>query len=301
MGASDLVCLNSRLVPREDARISPFDRGFLYGDGFFETTRIVSGRALFLDRHLTRLAGSCRETGFDRDLECARLADDVHRLVAANAVSEGYLRITVSRGIHGGRLAELAATAPTVFVEARAMALPPLACPPPLVLARSSYARDERNPLVRHKSLSYQLNALALAEGRRSGADEVYLLNSAGHLAEGAVTNLFLVQRGVVLTPDVSCGLLPGITRQAVLDLCGKLGVDVQLGTFPEADLAAAEEVFCTNSLRGVVGVRRVVAEGVRDLVGGPVTARIQAGYAQAAHEACRAVASEPGGSVSVV
>ncbi len=280
MTTADRVYLNGDLVPREAARISPIDRGFLYGDGFFETTRIEGGRAVFLGRHLRRIAASCAETGFGVDLDTEAMGDGVRDLIAANGVRSGYLRITVSRGVHAGALTRLQADAPTVFAEARPMDLPPLDGPAPIAIVRSAYRRDEHSPIVRHKSLSYQLNVLALAEGRAAGADEVYFLNGAGELAEGAITNIFFAREGVVRTPDVACGLLPGVTREVVLEVCAQQGIPAEVGRYAEADLLSADEVFCTNSLRGLVGVHRILASPEVAPPGGPVLSRLQAAYA---------------------
>ena len=277
------VYLNGRIVRRDEARVSPFDRGFLYGDGFFETTRIIKGVPLFLDRHLARVASSCRETGFGCELDVGGLSAGVRQLIEANRVQEGYLRVTVSRGLHGGDLSALPAQAPTVFAEARPMALSPLDAPPSLVLARSPYRRDERSPVVRHKSLSYQLNVLALAEARRRGADELFFLNTKGQLTEGATANLFFVTGGVVRTPDVSCGLLPGITRQVVLELCVEAAVPTGAGFYGEDDLRAADEVFCTNSLRGLMSVARILDYPEKAFAACPVTSRLRARYAELA------------------
>ena len=288
MTSADRVYLNGELVPRHAARISPFDRGFLYGDGFFETTRIEAGVPVFLDRHLRRMAASCAQTGFGADLDVQSVADGVHMLIAANAVHEGYLRVTVSRGAYAGSLAKLETEAPTVFAEARPLELPPLDAPAPIAIVRSAFRRDERSPVVRHKSLSYQLNVLALAEGRKSGADEVYFLNAAGRLTEGAITNLFFARGGRALTPDVACGLLPGVTREVVLEVCAEEGVAAETGCYAEPELLAADEVFCTNSLRGVVGVRAILGSPEVTPPGGPVLARIQRAYAARVRRDCR-------------
>jgi branched-subunit amino acid aminotransferase/4-amino-4-deoxychorismate lyase len=279
--------VNGRIVSRAEAAVSAFDRGFLYGDGFFETTRVWSSVPVFLDRHLDRLCASCAGTGFGAPLDVEAIRNAVARLVESNAVTDGYLRVTVSRGVHSGRLDELAAANPTVTVEVRAMQLPPLEAAPPLILMRSPYRRDEHSPLVRHKSLSYQTNVLALAAAHRAGADEVFFLNCAGNLTEGAVSNLFFVSRGRVFTPDVSCGLLPGIARQVVLELCGALGIPAQVGVFREGDLREAEAAFCTNSLRGVMPVRGFVDRPERAVQVHEVTARLQAEYAGAVRLAC--------------
>jgi branched-subunit amino acid aminotransferase/4-amino-4-deoxychorismate lyase len=281
------VYLNGQIIPRGRARIEPFDRGFLYGDGFFETTRVYRGRAVFLDRHLERLSSSCRATGFGPGPDVKKLRAGIKRLIRANGIRDGYLRVTVSRGLHRGTLTDLGASEPTVFVEARAMKLPPLDAPSPLTLARSPHRRNEGSPLVRHKSLSYQLNVLALAEGRRRGADEVYFLNSRGRLTEGAVSSLFWVSGGVVRTADVACGLLPGITRQVVLDLCAEHGVRVDVGEFAEEELTAADEVFCTNSLRGIMAVQKLLEAPEKELASFGFVSRLQNTYAAHVARAC--------------
>jgi branched-subunit amino acid aminotransferase/4-amino-4-deoxychorismate lyase len=293
MSEIDYVFLNGGIVPRAHAVISPLDRGFLYGDGFFETTRILDGVALWLDRHLDRLAASCRETGFGTPVEVEALRSGVERVIEANEVRDGYLRITLSRGVHRGELADLEAAWPTTLVQASSMDLPPLDSPPPLVLAGSRYRIDEHSPLVRHKSLSYQANLLALAEARRAGADEVFLLNSADQLTEGAISNLFFVKHGSVCTPDVSCGLLPGITREVVLGLCAELTIPFETRVYGEEDIWTADLVFCTNSLRGIMPVERIVGPPDRTMPApGETTGLLQQAYADLARSTCKAAAS---------
>ena len=296
MGSADRVWLNGEIVEGPDAAIAPRDRGFLYGDGFFETTRILNGHALFLDLHLARLAASCRETGFGWEPDSEEMAAAVAGLVAANRAADGYLRISVSRGVHSGALTELAAGSPTTFIETRSMSLAPLHAAPPVLLARSTWRRNERSPLVRHKCLSYMENVLALADARRRGADEVYFLNSQDLLTEGAITNLFWVKDGEVYTPAVRCGLLPGVTRGVVLDLCERLGMPACQGEFPEPALACADEAFCTNSLRGIVAVRGLLEWPEAPLAEGPATNRLRQAYADHALASCGG-GREAGGS----
>jgi len=283
----DCVYLNGCVVPRSEARISVSDRGFLYGDGFFETMRIVGGRPFRLEAHLERMRQSCLAAGWGGAPDDREIREAVEALVRANGVREGYLRITVSRGEHRGALTDLEAREPTVLVDAHAMELPPLESPPPFTLARSAFPVNERSPLARHKALSYQQNLLALADGRRRGADEVYFVNTRGLLAEGAISNLFLVWDGVVGTPDVRCGLLPGITREAVREICADAGIPLETGEYPEGELGTADEVFCTNSLRGIVAVERIVDTPPRDFTAHPLTARLQGLYAALVRREC--------------
>jgi len=282
----DYVYLNGAVLRRSEAKIPAMDRGFLYGDGLFETMRVVSGVAFRLDRHLERLSRACDECLWGRRPDCGEIRGAAQRLLLKNQVTEGYLRITVSRGPYSGNLTDLAAQQPTVFIDARPMDLPPLEAAPPYVLARSPYALNERSPLARHKSLSYQANLLALAEGRRRGADEVYFLNSRRRLAECATSNLFFVQGSSIFTPAEQCGLLPGITREAVLELCAENRVACQTGEYGEEKLLSSDGAFCTNSLRGIVPVRAILGcEG--GFVQNAVTARLQSLYAALVRREC--------------
>jgi branched-chain amino acid aminotransferase len=288
MSPGEFVLLCRELVPRADARVSPFDRGFLYGDGFFETTRVVGGVALFMDRHLERLANSCRAAGFEQPPDEDELAEDLGRLIRANALSEGYLRLTVTRGLHGGLLTEVEGP-PTVFAEARAAALPPLDASEAITLAISPYRLNEDSPAAGHKSVSYQANLLALAEARSRDADDALLLNAAEDLCECTISNVFLVVDERVLTPAESCGPLPGVTRAIVLELCRELGLHAEEGRYGVDELQAAEEVFCTNSLRGIMPVCEVVGVCLGLPAPGAVTERLQAAYAVEALGWCAA------------
>ncbi len=281
------VYLNGEILPWDEAAGSPLDRGFLYGDGLFETTRVMAGVPLLLDMHLARLAGSCRSLGFVYTPDMDVISESVRRLIEANGVREGYLRITVTRGVHEGALTDLEAPEPTVLIQARSMSLPPLEQHPPIVLGRAPFPINEGSPIAAHKSTSYQPNLLALAEGRADGADEVYFLNSRGHLAEGAISNLFLIRDGVVHTPEVGCGLLPGITRRVVLGLCRESDIPCEQGMYPESDILRADEVFCTNSLRGIMPVGVLKGCDERHLAApGPLTRRLQQAYARYARDA---------------
>ena len=281
------VYLNGAIVDRTVPGIAPADRGFLYGDGFFETLRVFSGRPFLLDEHVERLNGSCRETGWEWRLDVDLAAGAVRALFDENGLGDAYVRITVSRGAGNPGLTELACREPTVLIDVRGMELPPLDELQRIKLVRSPYRRDEQSPLVRHKSVSYQLNVLALAEGRSRGADEVFFLNTADCLAEGAISNLFFVRDGVLFTPAVECGLLPGITRGVVIELAEREGIAVSSGCFPEDDLRAADEVFCTNSLRGVMSVRQVLDWPDVDLGEAALTSRLHEMYGRKVRNAC--------------
>lgn len=290
----DFVSLNGSVVKRREARISALDRGFLFGDGFFETTRIVGGTPFRLRRHLERMGAACHETGWQWVPDPEAVGKSLRRLIRCNDVEEGYLRISVSRGVHDGPLTELRAAEPTVLIDAHPMDLAPLDGAAPLTLARAPWTRNENSPVTAMKSLSYQDSVLALARGRGRGADEVYFLNGRGELAEGAISNLFTVRGGTVMTPHSDCGLLPGIGREVVLEICHAEGIPHRSGRYPERDLLEAEEIFCTNSLRGVMPVERVIEEGGGRWGECPLTRRLQRLYAKLVLAEC---GGEPGRS----
>jgi branched-chain amino acid aminotransferase len=275
-------------LPAEEARISPFDRGFLYGDGFFETTRIENCIPFRLGAHINRLNDSCAETGWQWQADREGLVEAASELIAKNSVESGYLRLTVSRGIHSGSLTELQTHRPTVFMQVRPMKLAPLEEPPPFTLARASGRLNENSPTAGHKSVSYQANLMNLAKGRIEGADEVCLLNTRGHITEGTISNIFWVKNGTVRTPARDCGLLPGITREIVFQLCDDAGIPVECGHYPETVIETADEIFCTNSLRGIVRVAVLLSPVRRELPHSPVTRTLQSSYAFLVAKECK-------------
>jgi len=267
---SEQVSLGGVVLPEGGARISVLDRGLLYGDGFFETLRIEESVALLIERHLTRLKASCCMAGFGDCVDFDAMKCGAAEIIAANDVRCGRLRITLTRGVLPG-IGTGPATAPTILMQAGAMDLPALDAAEPITLAISPWRANERSPIVGHKRIGFQENLLALAEARTCGADEALLLNSVGHLAEGSISNIFLIKDGRVMTPAPECGLLPGIMRDLVLEAC-----DVEEGAYDLDDLHAADEIFCTNSLRGIMPVKRVLGEPEWERHAWPATRQLQ-------------------------
>ncbi|MBL6927871.1 MAG: aminotransferase class IV [Rhodospirillales bacterium] len=241
--------LNGNLVSDDQARIRVDDRGFLLGDGVFETIAVRDFQPLRLDRHLARLAQGLRVCGitpaFSRDdLEAA-----LRRTAGENAIEHGTLRLTVSRGPAPRGLHPPATSSPSVLITAFAQSLAP---PKPVrAVIAASTRRNEYSPLSRIKSLNYLEGILALMEAGQRGAEEALLLNTAGFLAEASAANLFCVIDGITVTPPIEDGALPGVMRAAVIEAIGA----VEQSITPD-QLESASEVFLTNS----GGVRPVVA-----------------------------------------
>ncbi len=249
--------LNGALLPAAAARIDPADRGFLLGDGVFETIRAAAGLALHLDRHLARLRHGAAVLGIPLGWSDAALAEAVGAVLAAGALADAAVRITLSRG--PGPRGVLPAADPTPSLLIAVAALPQPAAPARVVIARST-CRNEASPLSRIKSLNYLDSIIARREAAARGADDAILLNTRGQLAEATAANLFVVLRdGTPVTPPVADGALPGIFRARLIEA----GDAVERSLLP-ADLLDARAAMLGNSL----GTRQVAMIEGRKLAG---------------------------------
>ncbi len=268
-----LYALDGELCEGGAPAIGPGDRGLTLGDGAFETVAVRGGGAMRLDDHLDRLAEGLRILAFSTMPERAAVGEAVARVIAANALERGVIRVTVTRGAGARGVSTAGCDSPRVLVTAAA-ALPEMT-PVEAVLCRE-VRRNELSPTSRVKSLSYLDNVFARHEAEARGVQEGLLLNTRGRLAEASVANVFLVSRRRLRTPPVSEGALPGIARKVLLQ-----ALDVVEEPIDAADLETAEEAFLTNSL----GVRPLsVIDGRRLPAGGEgsATAAARAAYAQA-------------------
>ena len=241
------------------------DRGFLLGDGLFETMLALDGAVPLIDAHLDRMAAGCVTLGLPPlDRSSAR----VLCLEAAPAQGRAAVRLTLTAGSGGRGLERPEVSAPRLLATAAPAA--PVLTPACLVIART--CRNEGSPASRLKTLAYLDNVLARAEARAAGADEAVMLNNAGHLACAAAANLFWIEKDRLLTPALTCGVLAGITRERVLAAARGLGVVVEEAVADAARLNAAQGVFLTNSL---IGVRPVSRLGARALEPHALTRRL--------------------------
>lgn len=242
------VWLNGDLVSAEQARIRVDDRGFLLGDGVFETIAVRDFEPLRLDRHLARLAQGLRVCGITPAYSRDDLEAALRRTAEENAIEHGTLRLTVSRGPAPRGLRPPENASPSVLVTAFAQ---PLAPPKPVTaVIAASTRRNEFSPLSRIKSLNYLEGVLAVMEAGKRGADEALLLNTTGFLAEASAANLFCVIDGETVTPPIEDGALPGVMRAAVIEAIGA----AERSIAPN-QLEGASEVFLSNS----GGIRAIV------------------------------------------
>lgn len=270
-----IVCLNSALLHRSQAKISPFDLGFLYGYGLFETMRAYSGRIFRLEKHLERLSQSAKLLGLP--LNAFNLKKACYDTLRANKLKEARIRLTVSMG-EGEATPDLPKhPKPTVLVTATSHT------PPSAETYRNGYKalvsalrQNSQSPLSHLKSANYLNNVLAQREAKAAGADEAILLNEQGFLCEGSTSNIFLVSKSELITPDEESGCLPGITRQVVMELAQGLGISLVEREVRLEELLYADEAFLTNSIMELLPLAEVNDQRIGR---GKVTQRLMQAY----------------------
>ena len=249
------VFLNGKFLPEAGAVVSLGDRGFLLGDGLFETVRVAHGRAFRLAQHLERLARGATFCKIPLPFAPKEIQKIAAELIAKNEVAEGVLRITLTRGVGRRGYTIAGASAPTFALTLQP--LPPPAGDEPVQwsLITSSLRIPASDALAGFKSGSKLLNVLARAEAEEQGADEALLLNSNGEVAETAGGNLFWVYDDKICTVPTGRGVLPGITRAVVLEICQSLGLETNKRVIKPEMLRNAEGIFVTQSALGIVPV----------------------------------------------
>ncbi|NGM85497.1 4-amino-4-deoxychorismate lyase [Paenibacillus sp. 7124] len=286
------IGVNGGVVDAADAVVSVRDHGFLYGIGLFETFRTYGGEPFLLERHLKRMAGGCRQLGIPYEPDIDGLTEWTLKLMERNGLQEAYIRYTITAGEDVLGLPAGDYTHPNQVLFAKA--LPPR--PPELdtngkELQLLKLRRNTPEGKVRFKSLHYMNNILAKREltlypPAARGAEGL-MLTERGEVAEGIVSNVFFVKEGRLFTPDESTGILPGITREMVMELARSEGLEVETGLYPWEMLSTADEVFLTNSVQELVPVTTLWKENEQRTVGsgtaGPVTSLLLKKYRQKA------------------
>lgn len=280
--AAPVVYLNGELVVKTDARVSIYDHGFLYGDGAFEGIRVYAGNIFRLDPHLARLFRSCQALHIDLKLNLAELRDAVVSVVRANRVTAGYIRLSVSRGVGLGLDPGHLTTPPTIIISTEQLRLyPHEAYERGLEVITASTRVPPAvciDPQV--KSLGRYINNInAKMEANRVGAGEALMLNMQGNVAEATGDNLFLIKDGELSTPPTSEGALPGITRQAVMDLAKDSGLVCRQSITTLYDVYNADEAFLTGTAAEVIPMISCDGRLIGDGKPGRVTERIIAAF----------------------
>ncbi len=272
MSDSTWAYQDGMFLPANEARVAADDTGLHHGNGLFETFRARRGRVYLLDRHVARLRAGADELAITVPADVERLPEIVSELTERCGLSDARVRLTLTAGPAGGR--------PTLLLHARpATDYPPVVYTHGVTAVIASIRRNETSPLAHIKSLSYLDNLLAKREALQAGADEALLLNTKGSLAEASIANLFIVLGGDVLTPPIAHGALPGVTRDAVLELAESARIRATEASLMVDDLRHADEAFLTNAIAGVLPLVSVDTQNVGSGEPGELTDRLRALY----------------------
>jgi branched-subunit amino acid aminotransferase/4-amino-4-deoxychorismate lyase len=243
------IYLNGTVIPATEATISPFDRGFLYGDGLFETMRSYDGEIHLLGRHLARLRSGCDYLGIVLPSD-EELIEALRAVISAQGGGDMVLRLTVTRGVGGGVTDLSASPERTILIAPRPA---PARNDKPERIITLAVRRVPSGFGVTLKSLNYLPVVVAARELTAAGVREGVMLTEEGWVAEGTVSNIFCVYDGELFTPPLDLGVLAGVTRQRVIELALKDGITVREERCTIADLHVSEECFYTNSVREIV------------------------------------------------
>ncbi len=278
------VWVGNDIVPVEEARISVFDHGLLYGDGVFEGIRIYNGRIFKEKEHIKRFFESAKAIRLELPMTGDAISDAMYKTMEANAIAgDGYIRLLATRGIGLLGISVLHTACPSIIVIADKIALyAPEVYDRGLRCIVSSLVRNHPNSTPpRIKSLNYLNNVMAKLEAKDAGADEAIMLNFEGRVAECTGDNLFIVRDGEVFTPPTCEGILEGITRNLVMELVRKRGYPMYEKTLVRHDLYIADECFATGTAAEVVPIveinKRIVGNGKP----GPITKQLMADFVE--------------------
>ena len=259
--------LNGRFLPLDEAQVSANDRGFLYGDGVFETIRIHDGRPFLWDCHMMRFADGSESLGIDLPQSTESLLDDVLELTSRNDSPESLVRIALSRGVGQRGYGVTGDEQPTLLITQHPL---PQALSKPLSLVTTTARVAVDDPFARVKSANKLASILAKRQATEQRADDGLILNSDGDVTETSSANVFWVEDGALRTPPISDGVLPGVTRRLVIDLAPALGQAVREESAAPDRLQQAKAVFVTSAATGIRAIGQVdgTALGTHPLVG---------------------------------
>ncbi|BBH19272.1 branched chain amino acid aminotransferase [Paenibacillus baekrokdamisoli] len=258
--AEQVIYLNGEYVSKENAKISVFDHGFLYGDGIFEGIRIYNGNIFKCKEHLDRLYDSAKSIMLDIPLSYTEMEQALIETIRRNEFRDGYIRLVVSRGPGNLGLDPTRCPKAWVIIIVEQLAIYSEEAYRDGLVSVSVVQRrnipDALNPKI--KSLNYLNNILVKIQANLAGVGEAIMLNAQGYVAEGSSDNIFIIKKGVVYTPPCYIGALEGITRAAIMELCDKLGYKLKEEPFTLHDVYVADEVFFTGTAAEVIAVREV-------------------------------------------
>lgn len=278
------VFLNGQFVPEERALISAFDRGFLYGDGLFEGIRVCNGKAFRWKQHLERFQHGADFLKITVPFAAEAISSFAKRLVEENRMPDSLLRLTLSRGVGLRGYSPKGAGSPTFLMSLYPMTKVDFTAPPSWRVVVSSFCLPAKEPLARFKNCNKLPQVLARAEADAAGADEALLLNSEGFVVEGTTSNLFWIKGGTVCTPPLPSGILPGVTRAVILELCGNLRLPSCEENISAEELNKVEGAFLSMSS---VGIAEIAFLNGKALARSPIVKRLGSAYWETVRGEC--------------
>ena len=254
------IYINGQIVPQEDAKISVFDHGLLYGDGVFEGIRAYNGKIFTLDEHLDRLYDSATAISLKIPITKAEMAEAIKQTMKANNLTDSYIRLVVTRGVGKLGLDPNKCATPQIIIITDTIELYPKALyEKGLDIVTVTTIRNHFSALdPKIKSLNYLNNILAKVESIQAGAGEALMLNKDGYVAECAGDNVFIFKNNILRTPPSSAGILVGITRNVVMKLATEMGVQVREELMTRYDLYIADECFLTGTAAEIIPVVKI-------------------------------------------
>lgn len=274
MADTQWIFLDGEYVKKEDAKVSVFDHGVLYGDGCFEGIRAYNGEVFKLKEHINRMFNAARAIELVIPYSKQELSDIVLETCRKNGITDGYIRLVVTRGVGDLGLSPLKCPKPTVFCIAATIALyPPEFYEKGLRVITSTYRRNKAtiiDPQI--KSLNYLNNILARAQADRMGAPEALMLTEEGLVAECTGDNIFIVKDGEIWTPPIHLGILDGVTRSSVIEIAQKAGYTVREKAFTLYNVYSADECFLTGTAAEIIAVTDIDGRIIGDGTAGAIT-----------------------------
>jgi aminodeoxychorismate lyase len=271
-----IVFLNGQFVPENQAVISVFDRGFLYGDGLFEGIRVFNGKLFRWKQHLERFQHGADFLRIPVPFSPEALKEFAKRLIAENQMLDSLLRLTLSRGVGLRGYSPKNAERPTLVMATYPMPTVEPSNAPAWRVVTSSFHLPAGEPLARFKNLNKLPQVLARAEADAEGADEALLLNSDGYVVEGSTSNLFWIRDETVGTPPLPSGILPGVTRAVVMEICRTLETEVREENIAPAELRKMDGAFLSLSSTGIAEIAFLNGQPLKQ---SPITRIISEAY----------------------
>lgn len=288
-----LIYIDGEFYAKSNAKISVFDHGLLYGDGVFEGIRVYGGVVFKLREHVERLYRSAKAIRLEIPMTMDEMTDAVVRTVRVNGAKDAYIRLIVTRGVGDLGLDPRKCGKPStiIIVEQLEPILGASARQSGVKLIISSTRRDPVYATSHEvKSLNYLNSILAKLEAIAAGADDAVMLDSRGFVSEATAANIFAVRSRALITPPVTAGILPGITRAVVMELAARLGIRVEERDITVVELLTSEEVFLTGTGAEIVPVAMISGVKIGEGAPGPITKRIMEEFDKAKYDPANGV-----------